>query len=114
MDTGWMTAAYEAANEGDWSGFTQHLAPDYVHRVPSAGIEWHGPEEAVGGLRQVYEMAHMRQHVRGVTELGDYIVADVEVESDNYQPAARAVHVFRAAGDRIAEFVGVYPPAPGA
>lgn len=105
-----MPQAYEAANEGDWAQFSEHIAPHYVHRVPAVGLHWTNREDAIAGLRARYAEMSMRQKVRSVSEHGDFVIANVTVTSDMYPESAEAVHVFRVEDDKFVEFIGAYPP----
>lgn len=114
MDTDWLPQAYEAANDGDWTQFSAHIAPHYVHRVPATGLHWTSREDAIAGLRERYVEMSMRQTVQSVSEHGDFVIANITFTSHLYPKPADAVHVFRVEDDKFVEFIGAYPPPEAA
>jgi hypothetical protein len=114
VDTDWMPQAYDAANEGDWTQFSEHIAPHYVHHIEGTGLQWTGREEAIAGLRALYAEIGLRQNVQSVSAHGDFVIANVAFTSDLHPESADAVHVFRVEDDRFVELTAAYPPRPAA
>lgn len=113
MDSSWIPAAYEAANQGNFSDFAARLSPDgYVHHLPAIGVTWRGRDEALENLADLYQQFELTQHAREVINHGSYVVVLVTMRSARLGGReVPAVHVFRADGEKMVEFWALAPPA---
>jgi hypothetical protein len=115
VNTDWMPEAYEKANDGDWSQFTEHLDADhYTHQVPATGLHYTNRADAIDGLKQRYAETNMRQTVQSVAQHGDFVIANVQVTSNLYTQPTAVVHVFRVENDKFVELIASYPPPAAA
>ena len=111
MDTAWLARAYEQANDGAWSEFAAHAADDYEHHIPALNVHWHGREEALAGLQQIYRQLDLSQTATGVSQHGPFVIATIAVTSNLRAGEQQAVHVYREADGKIVEgWVLTQPP----
>lgn len=112
MNTDWMASAYEKANDGDWALFAEHLAPNYIHRVPAIGLSFSNREQALESRSQRYAASNIRQDVMSVDQHGAFVIAKVHTTSEIWPQPIDVVHIFRIENEQFVEFLGAYPPPP--
>ena len=103
---------YEELARGDFTSSRELFAETYRHHVPGLGIEYSGRDQAIEGLRAVFDQLQLRIKADGVTRHGPFLVGYTTSRSRLHVSPVCGIHVFRVEGNAIVEGWVLSPP-PG-
>ncbi|MGP8059337.1 MAG: nuclear transport factor 2 family protein [Acidimicrobiales bacterium] len=101
---------YSQVSRGDFDSSKSLFAKSYRQHIEGMGVEYSTREQAIEGLRSLFDQLKIELHLEHAVKHGSFVVVFVTMKSRLHKRPVKAVHVYRLQERSIVEGWVFSPP----